>query len=290
MPQSFVLAEPTTYNVLVHYHVMKNAGSTISEILKRELGPAYAEVHGPDAGSMIMPGELLGFIRTHPEIRVISSHHIRFPVPHEERLHWTYCCFLREPLDRLYSLYTFFRNSGDTNPVGMMAQRLDVRDFFWQLIEHFPNYACNAQTIYLACSGFFLRPAGSDDLQRAIRIMQECSMPGVVHRTNESLAIAEYFVNPIFPGIRLHGPAVNAGSDPCRSLESRQRELKDLLGYKLYRTLQKVNALDIALVRQTEIELARRRNLIANFSTRFAEFEQRCQTGAEHSAQPVEAT
>src|SRR5690242_988780 len=105
MQNSFILEEPTTPNVLVHYHMMKNSGTTISEILRREFGETYAEVHSPDPGGMILSSELLKFIQEHPQIRAISSHHIRFPIPQSERLHFAYCCFVRHPLDRLRSLY-----------------------------------------------------------------------------------------------------------------------------------------------------------------------------------------
>src|SRR5437660_1038937 len=130
MPQSFILEEPATNNVLVHYHIMKNAGTSVAEVLNREFGEAYAEIHGPTAESMITGPELLQFIKANPAIRAISSHHLRFPVPSGDRLHFAYCCFVRHPLDRLYSLYQFLRTTKDQSYLGRLAQRSDPPAYF----------------------------------------------------------------------------------------------------------------------------------------------------------------
>jgi hypothetical protein len=276
MQTSYILPEPTTPNVLVHYHMMKNSGTTVAAILQREFGEAYAEIHGPDPGSMITTAELLAFIKEHPHVRAISSHHTRFPVPSEDRLHFAYCCFVRHPLDRLYSLYSFFRSSGDASEVGQMARRLSPPDFFSEMVDRFPNYICNAQTSFLACHGFFLRPCDREDLRVAIDVIRQCTLPGVVHRTNESLAVGEYFLGPLFPGIRLHSPAQNVTLDPSRSLAERERHLKEVFGRVVYGRLAKLNRLDLELTRRAEDEIERRKQLVPSFVSRFADFEQRC--------------
>lgn len=276
MRNSFVLKETPAYNVIVHYHMMKNAGSTIAAILEREFVDAYAEVHGPGPGSMITGDELIEFIKKHPKIRAISSHHIRFPVPSGDRLHFGYCCFVRHPVDRLYSLYSFFRKSGDTSVIGTIARQLEPPDFFSCLIDEFPNYVCNVQTGFLACRGFFLRPPDQEDLKQAMNVIRQCSLPGIVHQTNESLAVGEYFLSPNFPGIQLHSPPQNVSMDPHRSEAERERMLKEVCGQAVYDRLLALNRLDVELARRAEEEVERRKALVPSWGRRLAEFEERC--------------
>jgi hypothetical protein len=276
MKTSLVIEEGASYNVLVHYHIMKNAGSTISALLEREFSGAFAEVHGPCANSMLSASELVSFIKEHPEIRAISSHHARFPVPREERLHFAYCCFIRHPLDRLHSLYNFFRTSRDSSVVGQLAQSHGVAAFFSEMIDRFPNYVCNVQTNYLANSGFFLHAPGRENLQVAIRIMQNCTIPGLVHRMDESLVIAEYFLNPIFPSIRLHYAPQNVRRDMDRPVAEREREFRDLCGKKIYSHLRTLNQLDAGLVQAIGDEIDRRGKLVPSLDARLADFRSRC--------------
>lgn len=275
METSLVIEEHASFSVMVHYHIMKNAGSTISELLRREFSGAFAEVHGPFAGSMISAAELLAFIKQHPEIRAISSHHVRFPVPKEDRLHFAYCCFIRHPLDRLHSLYNFFRTTEESSVVGQLAQQYDASLFFSEMIDRFPNYVSNVQTSYLACSGFFLHPPDRDDLRAAIRVMQECSLPGVVHRVDESLAAAEYFLNPLYPGIRLHYSAHNVRREMDLSLRERERELREVCGRAVYERLRILNQLDMQLLRASEDEIERRCGLVPSFASRLTDFKER---------------
>ena len=117
MAPSFIINDHSTPALFIHYHLMKNAGTTIASILEREFGGAYAEVHGPYPGSALLPNEILGFARSRPELRALSSHHFRFPPIESDEFHIADCCFLRHPLDRLHSLYQFFRKTKDDSEI-----------------------------------------------------------------------------------------------------------------------------------------------------------------------------
>jgi hypothetical protein len=185
---------------------------------------------------------------------------------------------LRHPVDRLYSLYSFFKASGDTGGVGQLARQLTAPAFFHELIERYPNYVLNVQTNYLAGSGFLLHPPDRDDLRIAVSTMKRCTLPGVVDRTDESLAVAEYFLSPLFPGIQLHGKPKNVSLNPGQSRSERQYALKQELGAKVYPQLIKLNRFDLELVDRTEDEIDRRKRLVPSFATRLAGYKQRCES------------
>src|SRR5690242_4433413 len=102
------LAVAPTRFLVVHYHIFKNAGSTIASILEREFQNGFATVHGPDDVSVVDLISLSDFVASHSAVEAISSHHLRYPKPILPGTIIFDCCFLRHPLDRLQSLYSYF--------------------------------------------------------------------------------------------------------------------------------------------------------------------------------------
>ena len=72
---------PASRFIFVHYHIFKNGGTTIESILRREFGGGFATVHGPRASSVLDAKGLTKFLRLHPGISAVSSHHLRYPKP-----------------------------------------------------------------------------------------------------------------------------------------------------------------------------------------------------------------
>ena len=142
---------------------------------------------------MILRPELVQFIKQHPEVRAISSHHVRFPTPTDEHIHFAYCCFLRHPLDRLMSLYAFLRATRDSSDVGQLAQQGSPALFFAEMIERLPNYISNVQTGYFHPAAFSFVPLAGKIWKRLFALCRNAHCRGVVHRMDESLAAAEYF-------------------------------------------------------------------------------------------------
>ena len=87
--------------VIVHYHIFKNGGTTIEAILEREFGQSFATLHNTKASATLNGGHVASFLRRHPQISAISSHHLRYPKPAIRHTIVFDCCFLRHPLERL---------------------------------------------------------------------------------------------------------------------------------------------------------------------------------------------
>lgn len=287
MARTLILPAPEPRFVVVHYHIMKNAGSTIVSILEREFGQEFYDIHRESASGDIGPDELALFLATTPEVRAVTSHHIRYPLPQLAAMVLFDCCFIREPLDRLESLYTFLKKTGDKSPLGELAQAHSVAVFLEKLLQDHPHQVCNAQTNLLANSGRFTRPPDSADLGRAIQLIQKAALPGLVDRFDESLVAAEYFLKPAFPNLRLHHRPQNISRSTATTLSERHRQLRKQCGSALFRQLQKANELDYRLYRATHRELERRISSVPTFSSRLAEFRSRCSalatTFAQHS-------
>ncbi len=203
MAGNITLDVPGTRFVIVHYHILKSGGTTIERILQRELGGAFAALHGPHDNSILNGDHLAAFLREHGAISAVSSHHLRYPRPIIPGTVVFDCCFLRHPLDRLVSVYSYFRGINSPDPLCRRARRQSPRDFMSQTLRESPHLVSDVQVTQLANGGAFIRPANERDLERAAQILCDMAVPGLVDMFSESLVAAEYFLNPSFPGIRL---------------------------------------------------------------------------------------
>jgi hypothetical protein len=186
------------------------------------------------------------------------------------------CCFIRHPLDRLASLYSFSLKKDVDSILGRLAARNDLKGFLLALLDRFPHMVCNPQTTLVANEGRFTRPPDAEDLDRAMHVMRKMAVPGVVNRFDDSLAVAEYFLQPAFPGLSLHYTSENVGRALDWSLGEREREFRRACGDELFGEIKRLNELDWQLFRSTEHEVRRRASLVPMFGERLAGFRARC--------------
>src|SRR5579883_277168 len=244
--------------VLLHYHILKNGGSTLEEILRRSLFDRFISFDHPDPDAEIKNPELIDFLKRHPQCAAFSSHQIFYPVPKERGFLFFDLCFLRDPLDRIRSIYDYFRGKpAGADPIRMLAHRHSLREFVRGLIDQMPWTVTDVQVNLLAhglvndCP----RPA---DLEIALRRMRETSFLGVVGRFEESLVAAEYAMRAIFPAIDCARERVNESAPPHSSVEQRIERFRAALGEDLFTELSRRNQMDRELLEQAQQEVRRR--------------------------------
>jgi hypothetical protein len=271
------VAAPPVRFILVHYHIFKNGGTTIESILQREFPGAFATLHGPTAGAILDAHQLATFLKNNPSVSAVSSHHLRYPKPSLREVALFDCCFIRHPLDRIRSMYTYFRRIDSRDPLCRMARTRNLREFVDGLIDGYPHLIHNAQVVLLGHGGLFTRPANEEDLARATQVLLDMAVPGLVEMFDESLLIAEYFLQPAFPGLRLEYVPQNCSGDSARPLIEREPEGPALWGPRLTDQLMRLNQLDLQLYRAAEQEIGRRLALVPDAGERLAHFRSRCQ-------------
>ena len=146
MAHSVTLEPARPRRVIVHYHLMKCAGTTIAAILEREFGDACYHVHRPRGGEIISSDELAAFLRATPQARAVN-HHARYPVPRGAGEIFD-CCPIRRPMDRLESLYEFMAR--DSTQLLHPLAAGGVARFFDALMEDRPGNIIEVQTAALS--------------------------------------------------------------------------------------------------------------------------------------------
>ncbi len=155
--------------LILHYHIFKNAGTTVENLLQKSFPHSFARFEGDGRDAQLSATEVLAFVREHPELQAISSHHLRYPRPSAPGFVFFDLLFLRDPIDRLGSIYTFFQQGAlSDDPLNRLAHESDLRGFFSELLDKHPHIANNPQVNMLAGDGAYTRPPGPADLARGV--------------------------------------------------------------------------------------------------------------------------
>jgi len=254
--------------VLLHYHFFKNAGTTIEEILTNSFFENYARLDTDDFDGAVSQEELVSFLSRHPGMMAVSSHQFRYPVPQVAGYIFFDLCFLRDPIDRILSMYDYFREKPmPGEPASDLAQRQSIGEYIAGLVEHHTYRVSNAQVNLLA-NGIVNDPPVEADLIRATQVMLKTSFLGVVDCFHESLVAGQYFLRPVFPNLALAQQPANVSN------ASRMETFRKACDAGVYAELVRLNALDMDLVNRARTEVHRRFSKVPDGSARLRELQE----------------
>jgi hypothetical protein len=256
--------------VLLHYHFFKNAGSTIEEILAHTFFENYARLDTEDFDGAVSQEQLVAFLERHPGTKAVSSHQFRYPVPQVRGYIFFDLCFLRDPIDRIRSMYDYFREKPvPGEPASDLARERPIGSFIAELVEQHTYRVSNVQVNLLA-NGIVNDPPVDADLSRAIEVMLKTSFLGVVDCFNESLVAGQYFLRPVFPNLALAQQPANVSS------ASRMETFRKACDADVYEELVRLNTLDLELVARARAEVHRRFSMVPDGPTRLRELGEAC--------------
>jgi len=283
-PQPIVGEEPTMFQretgdtrrqIILHYHIFKNAGTTVESILKDNFRARFARFDSEDYNSTISNDTLLEFLAGHPDVVAISSHHLRLPKPVDDRFVFHDILFVRHPVARLWSIYEFYRRTDlETDPLSAAAKTRGAQEFFQLLIDDYPFHANNAQVNLLANAGGKL-PSESD-LARAAEVISRAAAPGVAELFDESTVVAESCVGRAFRGLDFSYVAQNVTAGPPMRLEAQLARFQKHCGEETFNRIINLNQLDLALVEVAHEEVLRRFDLVPHHKRRLKALRSRC--------------
>jgi hypothetical protein len=256
--------------VILHYHILKNAGTSLENILDRNFGECFARLDTEHRDGRIEQTDIVEYLERHPGIEAISSHQIHYPVPLARGYLFFDWCFLRDPVDRLRSTYDYFRQRpADGDPLSDAANRLEFGAYIRGLLERFPEQVDNPQTNLLA-NGAADRETFPSDFEPALRRMLETVFLGVVDLYEQSVAAGRYRMRALFPWLDFAQPAANVSGGLEGSLASRRARFREAVGRSVYHEVIRLNTLDFRLLRAARAEVRQRLALVPVSEKRIA--------------------
>jgi hypothetical protein len=270
-----MLKEASTVRfVLLHYHFFKNAGTTIEEILAHSFFEDYARLDTQDFDGAVSQEDLVSYLQRHPGMKAVSSHQFRYPVPQVPGYLFFDLCFLRDPIDRIRSMYDYFREKPvPGEPASELARTESIGGFIAGLVKDHTYRVSNVQVNMLA-NGIVNDPPADTDLIRATQVMLKTSFLGVVDCFHESLVAGQHFLRPVFPNLALAQQPANVSGGLEDAMQSRIEKFKQACDAEVFAELLRLNALDAELLHRARSEVQRRFSMVPGGPARLRELRE----------------
>ncbi len=236
--------------VLIHYHIFKNAGTSIDECLRQSFGGLWGTYEGPHAHAIQSSTQLGAHLEANPHLVAVSSHLSRPPLP---AAHCLPIVFIRHPLLRAYSVYRFTQMD-PSQPFSDVAQSMEFGAYVRWALRKEPGSIVvrDYQVVHLSdaswrCPHILDAQATGDDLQQACDLLSSWGMAGVVEDFDLSVRTYQDLYGPKLPGLSLTQRWENCSSGLHCCGDERIEDLKCLLGADLHDEFMAANQLDLAL-------------------------------------------
>ncbi len=235
-------------SVLVHYHLFKNAGTSIERVLKQSFGQTWQSWDKPESGAKISGQELALWLDENPHIKAVSSHQLVPPLPAGE-FHVTPIVFLREPLSRVRSawLFEWQKQQGLDQPKGTLSAYIEEK-----FKQQNASVIANFQVSRLSNQNYDdvrqrLHRYNHDLLPAACRFIDSLPFIGIVERFSESLQHMDACTRQRFPELVVKEHRENVTDASSKSVEQRIEELRKEIGNELFDELCVRNRMDLQL-------------------------------------------
>jgi len=234
--------------VIVHFHLFKNAGSSVDVILQNNFGQHWIEIEGKN-NKKLSTDELVQFIRDNPQYKAISSHTAVVSVPILPDIIILPVFFFRHPIDRIRSAYDFERKQIATTPGSLKAKEGDFGHYLdWRLSSRTPWPVSNFHAMRLKDFHQITPERNIQDFQPHARYaLMALPLVGLVEQFDESMSRFERFANPYFPNFQIESVRVNTTSDKSLRLSDNLEKFKTRIGPSDFEKLLNVNKIDLLL-------------------------------------------
>jgi hypothetical protein len=229
--------------LIVHYHLFKNAGTSVDAILKQNFPGQWASQEFSSSDHEAQMPELEHLLRNRPDVVAVSSHTLTLPLPAFEGIRPLPIIFVRHPLDRLRSAYDFEVRQTEETEGSRLAKTTDFAGYLEARLSWSGDRACrNFQSYRLAQ---WLPPGEGEELERALRAVRELPFVGLVEAFDQSMRRFCEIARQRFPTFGLVEAWANASRAAGSSLEKRLQVIREELGSTLYADLESANAWDL---------------------------------------------
>jgi hypothetical protein len=178
-----------------------------------------------------------------PNLLAFSSHTAQLPVPVLEGVSIFPIIFVRHPIDRLRSAYSFERVQNSDTLGARIAKENDFAGYLRELLRLPLNRSArNFQVGRLARN----EPAkAASELVRALRALKALPFIGLVEAYDRSIERLENLLKPRFPRFQAVVVHKNATHAEHSSLEDRLAAVEKEIGVELFKTICAANADDL---------------------------------------------
>ena len=214
--------------VILHYHLFKNAGTSLDRILKDNFAETWLTAEfSPSGGNNT--DQVVSWIAETPDAVTYSSHTLLGPLPQIAGVQIIPVILLRDPLARIRSAYQFERKQDVDTWGAELARTHDLEGYVRARLDRKGDRQCrNFQTSRLAS----MVPGDTPEVGRAISAVRLFQKTGVIGRVEKFAATLDALtarVKPVFPDFKAEVVRANVSAKPDGG-QSENNALMALLG------------------------------------------------------------
>ena len=183
--------------IILHYHIFKNAGSSVDEILKKNFNSKFLTKECTETENINDTSEeVCNWIKDNPD-NIVFSTHSSFPLPIVDNVNIISVCFLRDPIDRIKSAYKFERKQVERNYSSDLAKNADFDEYVKTLlkVEEEGGQCRNFQTNKLSQ----IVPIHNNALKNAFKALNRITFIGLVEEFDKSMKVLSNKLKIHFP-------------------------------------------------------------------------------------------
>lgn len=234
--------------VIFHYHLFKNAGTSLDSTLKENFREDLGEwvTREFPANQKENREQVRQWIIDNPTAKCFSSHTAIFPVPEIEGVEIIPIIFLRNPIDRVVSAYNFEKKQGGNGFGPTLARNTSLSGYIETRLSLSYDRQCSDFQAHRLST--FVDRNDISELDRARFALKELPFVGIVESYNDSLIELESLLKSKgFQDIKLNVVEHNVTQDKRRSLEEKLTKIKEDLGSDIYNHFEEKNSVDLKI-------------------------------------------
>ena len=231
-----------------HGHIFKNAGTTFDHALEDTFAQNFLDHRDDDAMRNGGADYLNRLICETPDLKAISSHHLCNPLPISDKYTCLPIYFIRHPIERIISVYSFERKQNGETPGAEAAAKYTLLDYIkWRFDSKRQLVISNYQVAYIGQHQKYqtIKPVGINELKTCLsKHMKGEFFFGVVDEFEKSFKQFKQFIAPYFPDSQFNYEIKNVNSSD--SFDEKLKKAIEALSPVLDQ-LYAHNAYDLAL-------------------------------------------
>jgi hypothetical protein len=239
------MGDGATHKLLIHYHLFKNAGTSVDAILRRNFGNRWINTEFPPRSQEDHQAAIRRFIADDPHLAAISSHTLMLPVPRIEGVEILPILFVRHPLDRMRSAYEFERRQDATTVGSRLARENDLAGYIRARLAIPGDRAC--RDFQVARLAMALPASEGSEAERALAAAERLPFVGLVEAFQDSVQRLRQLVRPMFSNFQCFDAWENSTKGRQRTLEQRLADIREELGEECFAMVIKANKGDVTL-------------------------------------------
>jgi hypothetical protein len=231
---------------IFHYHLFKNAGTSVDKLLEDNFGSAWTTREFCGSGSTI-PEQVTDWIQSEPNKIAFSSHTAIGPLPQIANTQIIPIIFLRHPLDRLRSAYEFERAQCAQTFGSILAGETSLSGYL-SVLMNTPG-DLSAKNFHAARLASFAMSPATTELDKAVAALQSLPFVGVVDKFERSMQLFANLARPHLGDFATASVRENATTDSGSSLSARLTQMRADIGDEVWEKLLQCNSIDLELYR-----------------------------------------